>query len=290
MQTLYADILFLINFCMDFFSLYLSVKILMQKVRLKHLLSASVLGAFYSVFSTIYCGNAAVSFIIGIAAAFVLCYIAVGRTDNVRLYLKTVVLFFIISLLLGGIITFLYSALNRVFAAADFSARDNTVKAAVFILLGAIGALCINISNRILYCAVRTKMASIKVVLDKKTVTLDALVDSGNLLRDPISGRQVIVVTMASVEPVLPFDIRRIIKSNSYDLSDLSMRNARRIRLIPAKGIGGNRTFIALVPDRIELIGKEGKKEELDALIAVEDSKKYNFAGYNAVMPATLIH
>ena len=289
MQILYADVLFLINFYMDFFALYLSGKILHTEVKRTGLLLASGIGALYSLLTVMYSGNSVVSIIIDIFASVIITVIAFFPVRNKKMLAKTVVMFYVISLLLGGIITFLYGFLNKIVEKADISEAKGLVRVAVFLILGAISALCISISNGILKSTVKSKSVFVKLKLDNKTVTFDALVDSGNLLSDPISGKQVIVASMSAVETVLPFDIRRIVRSNCCDISDISPRSAKRIRLIPARGIGGSKTFIGIIPDRIEIKETGKNPYRISAIIAIDEGQRYRFGGYGAVMPSALI-
>ena len=289
MKVLYADILFFINFCMDFFALYLTAKILRVRYRIPFLILSSAVGGVYSVIAVIYSGNGVVGYIIDAMAAFVLTYIAFLGIKSRKTYIKITAVFYLSSFLLGGIITVLYRLLNEVVKTSDITDSDGVLKAIIFILLGTISAVCINISNRILHDAVKSKSVLLKFTLDGKKATVEALVDSGNLLVDPISGRQVIIVSLEAVEAILPFDIRRIIKSDCLDVSDISPKSAKRIRLIPARGIGGTRTYIGICADGIEVLEGNKKPYTINALIAVDSTKKYEFAGYGGVVPATLI-
>ncbi|MDY3846100.1 MAG: sigma-E processing peptidase SpoIIGA [Eubacteriales bacterium] len=289
MRVLYADVLFLINFCMDFFSLYLTAKILRMRYKIYFMILACTIAGVYSVISVIYSGNGIFGYIIDFLAAFVITYVAFFGIKNLRTYMKITAVFYLTSFLLGGIITVLYRLLNEVVKSGNISEPDGVLKAIIFILLGAISAVCINISNRILHDAIKARSVSLKLTIDSKKTTVEALVDSGNFLRDPISGKQVIVVSMQAVEQMLPFDIRRIIKSDCFDVSDISPGSAKRIRLIPARGIGGTKTYIGISPDEIEVLEGNKKAYTINALIAVDRGEKYQFAGYGGVVPSTLI-
>ena len=56
MQIVYIDVLFIINFCMDFLSLYISGAFLHLKQSQKQLLFSALLGGCYAVFSVVFEG------------------------------------------------------------------------------------------------------------------------------------------------------------------------------------------------------------------------------------------
>ncbi len=290
MQILYADIFFVLNFCMDFFAIALTGKILHIKLNLLLALLASALGGIYSVITTVYAGNSVISLLTDIGCAFLICLIAYYKAGKIKVTVKITLVFYIVSLLLGGIITFFYNTLNKLGYFPVANADNELIKVAVMLLLGGIAAVSLKISNLLLSYTVKSKSVSLDISIDGRRVTFEALVDSGNFLVDPISGKKVIITLLDAVEALLPFDIKRILKSKSYDISDISMQSARRIRLIPAVGIGGAKTYIGIVPDSIIMRDNDGsKKRELNALIAVENDNGGSFGGYSAVMPSVLI-
>ena len=289
MQILYVDILFLINFCMDLFSLYITSRLLSCGRKNYALLIAAVLGGIYSVFSVLYAGSAVVSLIIDVFASVIITYIAFFGIKDIKKLFKACLLFYMVSLLIGGAVTAMYSFLNSFIGKDTVAEPDGLLKALIFIVLGAISAVCIKMSEIILKNTVKTKSVSVKMKLDNKSVSFDALVDSGNLLKDPFSGKSVIVVTLSAIEKVLPFDIRRAIKSKCYDISDISVKNAKRIRLIPVKTVAGSSTLVGINADQIEITDEKGRAYPANALIAVDSSTANDFSGYGAVMPSSLV-
>ena len=71
MTVVYIDVLFLINFCMDFLALILSGSVMHLEVRRGYLTAAAALGGVYAVLAALFPGNAAVGAVIGIASALI---------------------------------------------------------------------------------------------------------------------------------------------------------------------------------------------------------------------------
>ena len=84
------------------------------------------------------------------------------------------------------------------------------------------------------------------------------MVDTGNHLREPISGRSVIVADRARILAALPTSLSQALQSPSAEewLSD--NKYATRIRLVPTSTATGSRMLPALLPDKLTLTnGKE---------------------------------
>ena len=87
------------------------------------------------------------------------------------------------------------------------------------------------------------------------------MVDSGNLLRDPMSGRRVIVVERAAMASALPQNFPR----EGEMCRDHEL--ARRLRLIPAQTATGEGMLTALIPDSLTVTDGSGSRSA-DYLIA----------------------
>ncbi|MBQ2719865.1 MAG: sigma-E processing peptidase SpoIIGA, partial [Clostridia bacterium] len=97
MKVVYIDVLFLINFCMDFLTLWFCGSLLHLPRRRLPLFLASALGGAYAALEAVFSGNPTVSLVIGLGAAFLLCFIAYGRDCRARLLLTLFALFFGVS-------------------------------------------------------------------------------------------------------------------------------------------------------------------------------------------------
>ena len=76
METVYADLLFLIDFSMDFLTLYIVSRVMKQKIKLIRMCSASAMGGVYSVLSLGINVNRWLSLIFDLFVCFVMCMTA----------------------------------------------------------------------------------------------------------------------------------------------------------------------------------------------------------------------
>ena len=292
MQVVYVDVLFLVNFCMDFLSLWFAGGLLRLPRKRLLLALSSALGAVYAVGTLLFAGNAAVSFVIGVAVALLLCYVAYGRECRRRLFPVLSAVFYVISCLFGGMITAFYSLLERFFSdRQDFyeALIGGEGKIALFFTLMLIVALMAGAFKRFFIPRAVERTAKVEVKVGERRVMLSALVDTGNTLCDPLSGRACIMIDPQSVDAVLPRDVLDFSDGGRLDATVLSRESGRRIRLIPTESIGGSRLLVGYLPDRIEVTASDGHgRRAVDAILVI-DGRGGGFNGHSALLPPVLI-
>lgn len=295
MQVVYGDVLFFINFCMDLISLYLAGKVMSVRTPPLGLVTASALGGIYGVASVFLPGAPILSVLIGIAMSFLMCFVCYGGKCGRKNFPKTVAVMYAFSLLLGGLITFAYnflgSVLPRLLALTDHDPGGGR-KTLLFLAVSAVCATLTLLARRLL--SFRTQLKSIRVYVnvEGRSGSFDALVDSGNLLTDPISGRKVIVAGLSHLAGVLPEEVAGVIKTRDVNLLDrLSYRNIKRVRIIPSRSVGQGRLLIGFIPDRIEIQPDQNKSERytVDAILAFDGDTAADFGGYAAIVPSSLV-
>lgn len=295
MQVVYGDVLFFVNFCMDLISLYLAGKVVSVRTPSLGLILASALGGIYGVISVFFPGNALVSVMIGVAMSFLMCFVCYGGRCGRKNFFKAVVVMYAFSLLLGGLITFAYNFMGRVFPRLlEIVGRDSSGSRKTLFFLG-IAAICgvlTIVARRML--AFRTQLKSIKVcvTVEGRQGSFDALVDSGNLLTDPISGKKVIVAGLSRLVGVIPEEVVQVIKTRDVsELERLNYRNMKRVRIIPSRSVGNGRLLVGFIPDRIEIQPDINKNERytVDAILAFDGDVAADFGGYSAIVPSSLV-
>ena len=110
-----------------------------------------------------------------------------------------------------------------------------------------------------------------------KTQSFDALVDSGNLLLDPLTSSPIILIKRRA------FDLL----SKDADIlgSDID-EIRRRVRIIPAKGLGNQKMLQGL---RVDFVSLEKREEKIYNAIIAFDDEEGDYGGYSALMPKTLV-
>lgn len=253
---------------MDYLALFLSGKALHAVIRPKRLAAAAGLGALYALAAVLLTNNVS-SAVIGAAAgavcAFGMTALAFGGTMTA--VLRHTLTFGAFSVGLGGLMT----ALCGLYRFPDGAERSSgTLSPLAFAAAAAVsGAVSLG------YGCFRSREGScqeaeVTVRLGGAERTLCCMIDSGNLLREPISGRPVIVTSKRALAGMLPEKF----PENAGNV---------RLRAIPVHAVTGSALLYGFLPDLLLVNG-----EETDAVIAVREGEG-DFNGYDGIVPVVLV-
>lgn len=296
-RVVYADLLFLVNFSMDFLCLFVSARLLRREMRMWRLLLSAAAGGVYSV-AILFLpldNFGAVMLDLGFCALMCLCAFGIKNGGAFGFFTSSAV-FFGVSVGTGGLMTAMYSLLNRMDLPLD-AVRENGdgISVWLFGLLAVISGVAASLGGDLFKTVSSDTVLGIKIEYKGASVLINGMADTGNLLTDPITAKPVIVVDTDSVialvgEECAVAAARGDISSSVWEGGD------HRIRIIPISTAAGSAVLCAFVPDGITLTlkGKNGKEREWrpDALFAPSylnfDIKKKT-VGCAALVPSSLI-
>lgn len=284
-MDVYADLLFLVNFSMDFLCLYLSVKLLhLPRVRWRMLLAAA-LGGVYSVVALLLSVGSWLALALDLGVCFGMCALcSAGKGVRVGRLLLLCGTYFGISALMGGGMTAIYHLLGR----ANLPLGDlpgDGISAWMFLALATAAALVAAFGGRLFSRQSAVRTCTVRVRLEGVSWEMQGLCDSGNLLCDPISGTPVIVADRQTWLSALPDALRCAVESDGKALD--ALEEGRRVRIVPMHSAHGSSLAVALMPDEIILAEQNGKTHAVHALIA--PSGQPLTEDYRAIVPATLL-
>lgn len=269
-QEIYADLYVLINFGMDLLCLTVTASLLHLPAHRWRILLASGMGGLYSLLSLLFSPAGLLGLLFDLLAAMALAGVAFAQRGNGLLrHLRVTGAYFLSSVLLGGVMTALYAFLNRLALPLDRMQKDG-LEAWIFALLGATAGLATLKGGRLFAFSARRRYVTLTVTLFGRTVTLRALIDSGNLLQDPLSGRGVIVVDRRALRGLLPEKL--LAADTPQKLTDLleDYELARLIRLIPVHSATGEGLLPAVIPEQLRVTDRRTTYSG-DQLLAISD-------------------
>lgn len=287
-QDVYADILFLINFSMDYLCLYICAKIMHRPLRLPRMLIASTLGGIYSVLALFLTVSPALDLLVDAAICFGMSAIAFSQKG--RRFSSTLLCAFLfvgISMMTGGVMTAIFNLLNRLELPLGNLEADG-LSTYLFAIIAAIAGIISLRSTAIMSRRTSIRECILTLTLAGKSLTCTAISDTGNLVKDPISGKRVVLIdrnTLSKLTDITEFD--DFASGKPRDSSSL-----RLLRIVPIKTASGRSILVATLPDRLcaEVTTKKGKTVTLclDALIAPSDIGR-SAEGALAVIPAEIL-
>lgn len=249
---------------MDFLTLCFSGRITNKKLKKGRLVLSAILGALVGtvmLFLPLAGGMlySTLTVILGFAVSCAMTRIAFGKYRAALQLLRDSVIVWGSGALLGGIMTIIMSQGVPVFfgVGGDF--------AIPFAMCAAIASFGMR-----LFSVHRAKRsAEVKIHVNGSVFCVSSLCDSGSFLAEPISSLPVIIVCEGELGEVgtrLRKDVPKGLK----------------LRLIPVRGIGGERVLRGFIPDMVTLDGRE-----VEAVIA-SDGENTNFSGYGGIVPSVL--
>ena len=289
-QTVYADILFLINFSMDYLCFYITSRLLHRKLPKVRTFLASVAGGLYSVLILIADFVSPLRLICDIAAGFLMCAAVFAEKElkigKIALHSLAYVG---VSSALGGIMTAIFNMMNTLgFANALESGGGDGMPVWIFAALSAISGFATLRGGRFLRQKQSERSADVEIELDGKKVKLTALCDSGNLVRDPISGKCIVVTDLCSVSPALPPEMLDAVRKNDMSaIESLPREHVRKIRFVPSRTATGSGMLYAIKPDRLT-VTVCGVSQSVDALFAPV-TLGASAGGFQALLPPELL-
>ena len=195
-MTIYLDIIFIENILMNYIILFATLVILKAKNKWQQirLLVSGVIGSVYAIIVyldilSIYSGIIAKAIL-----SIVMVYVAFNP-QNIKQLFKQLLIFYLISFIFGGC----------TFALIYFIKPENVqMRNGVFvgmypikvaIIGGVIGFIITQIAFKINKNKLNTKntIFDIQIYYEDKTINIKALLDSGNMLKDPVSEIPVII-------------------------------------------------------------------------------------------------
>jgi hypothetical protein len=192
---------------------------------------------------------------------------------------------------LGGVMTALYHLLNRAGVASLLAGLSegggDGLGSWLFLLLVLVGGAVSLWGGRLIRRSRAVKVCTVTVELEGKTATLRAMVDSGNLLKDPAGGRAVICAEGEALRGILSPSLAAVTRGASPHQVRLSSSDTRRVRVIPAGTATGAGLLYGFLPDRITLTAEgDTQGREIDAVVAVTSIPT---EGVEALIPTELV-
>ncbi len=273
----YIDLFFLINFSMDYICLYITAKVLRHKVKTAKFLLSSALGAIYAAVSLFLASPPALALVIDALVCLIMIAICFyGKRGSTKNIFLSTLLYVGISMLLGGIMTALFNLLNKLEIDLSFLSNDG-VHTYLFAIIAIVSALLSIRGLSFITKKNRHREYFVDIDLLNKKCTLLGFVDTGNLVRDKISGKQIVFVDRKAVASIIPTDTEK-----RYYNGEILFSGSR---LVPITTAQGQSMILVIVPNTVQLREKTHKAERVsrvDCLLGLTD---VNMGEYTAIIP-----
>ena len=290
-MTIYVDVVLMENLIMNYIILLATGLILKIKIKHVRLILGSLLGAIYTIVA--YTGFLKIysSFILKIILSVIIVYIAY-YPQSVKKLCKELLFFYLTSFVFGG------AAFALIYIVKP---QDILMKNGLFlgtyplktVILAAIVAFVVIITA---FTIIKSKMTKkdliykIEVKLNGKEIKTEALVDTGNMLKEPITNTPVVVIERSILYDVVPKEILNHLEDiigGDFEKIPEEIKNEyiSKLKLIPFSSLGKqNGMLIGIKPEYLKII----KEEEIDVkeniILGIYDKSLTKKGEYRALM------
>ena len=282
-MTFYIDIILAENMIMNYIILFATGTIIKVNIKQTRLILASFVGSMYAIMSYISKLEIYMNQITKVLLSIVMVYIAF-IPQNIKKLIKEQVIFYLTSFCFGGAAYYLlyYISPKQINNINGILRGSYPIKMAV--LGGMLGFILIIISFKIVKDKFNKKLIfyDVEIGIDNKTCNLRAILDTGNLLVDPITLTSVIIVEEEKIKEIVSENILRlllnIVNNNNYE--EIPEELKKRCRFIPFSSIGKkNGMIIGIKPDYIKIYDEEDIIIRKDSIVGISNQKlsKNNF-------------
>ncbi|MBR4110864.1 MAG: sigma-E processing peptidase SpoIIGA [Clostridia bacterium] len=225
-MIIYLDLFIFRNLIFNMLVIFLCGKFLKQKTNIKRYFFSALFGTAYALISILIGKQFMMSNLIKIVVTLIMVLIAY-LPDKVEEIFVTYFIFVLATSCIGGF--FVMTDIPKTFI----------TQFVMFILIGTVIYIFMKIYNQQkLYESYRCKII---VNIDEIELSMNAFIDTGNTLKDYISGESVIFVSMRELEKNLPENLIKILKSEVFEIEE---KYYGRIKMIEYQTINQNRNIL----------------------------------------------
>lgn len=295
-MTIYIDIVLIENLIMNYIILFTTAVVLKIKVNHIRLILASLLGAGYSIIAYMGIIKVYSSIILKIILSVLIIYIAFNP-QNIKKMCKDLLLFYLVSFVFGGAAFALIYIIKpqNILMKNGLFLGTYTLKT---VMLGAVVAFCIiigafaikknKISKKDMFC-------EIEILINQKKIKTKAMIDTGNMLKEPITNVPVIVVEHILLYSCMPKEIlnnlKEIMGGDFKNIPcDIQEKYISKLKLIPFSSLGKqNGMLIGIRPEYVKVITDEQEKINKNVIIGIYEKSLTKKGEYQALIGIELL-
>lgn len=275
-MTIYIDIVLLENLVMNYIILLGTGYII--KARIKHikLIISSLIGAIYALLAYMEIFPIYANFITKMILAICMIYIAF-KPKKIKGLIKELIVFFLVSFSLGGCAF----ALLYMIKPQEIFVKDGVYIGVYPLKIALLGGITGFVITYISFKVVKNHITKNEIIynaiikIEEKKLEIKVLLDTGNMLKDPITGDTVIIIEKEKLYDILPLELLNNI-DNFFEFDNKIIKNEyqTRLRIIPFTSVGKrNGMMVGIKADYVSIITDIDEIKKDNAIICVYEKK-----------------
>ena len=291
-MTIYIDVVLIENLCMNYIILFSTSYILKIKRNHFRLIISALLGGVYSILAYMQIVEIYSNFFIKIILSIAMVYIAYNA-KNIKLLMKQIVIFYLTSFVFGGCAFALLYFVKPQEILMKNGMYIGTYPLKIALLGGIVGFAITVVAFKVVKYRMTKKdmFCEITIYMKEKSIKAKAMIDTGNMLKDPISRMPVIVVEKDILYEIIPYKILNNldkiiggeIASEIYDKEIVEYIS--KFKVIPFTSLGKQNGLLLGIKASKVKIELDSNEEELEnVIIGIYDKKLSKKNNYNALL------
>ena len=295
-MTIYIDVVLFENLIMNYIILFTTSQILKIKPKHIRIILASLLGAIYSIIGYMNILDIYSKIPLKILLSIIIVYVAFNP-QTVKKMWKYILFFYLVSFVFGG------AAFSLIYIVKP---QEILMKNGLFLgtyplkiaILGAIVAFTI---ITIVFKLAKNKiykkdfLCKMEICINNKKIETMTMVDTGNMLKEPITNMPVVVVEHVLLYECIPEEILNNLENIiGGDFSNISEKTKSeyisKLKLIPFSSLGKqNGMLIGIKPDYIKIKTEEKENKIENVIIGIYNKSLTKKGEYQALIGMELI-
>ena len=291
-MTIYIDIVLLENIFMNYIILFATATINKTDIKLIRIFLGSLLGGIYAIVAYISEVDIYKTLILKILLSVAMIYIALNP-NTIKKCLKQLLIFYLTSFTFGGT----SFALLYFIKPSEIFMQNGIYIGAYPLKIAVLGGIVGFVTIVIAFKTIKEKMTSknmyckIEIEINDQIVESNAMIDTGNLLKEPISGTPVIIVENDILKNIIPNEILENTEQIIEGITEkVPIEYLHKLRIIPFTSLGmQNGMLLGIKANKIIIYAEDEKNETENVIIGLYDRKLSKTGKYTSLIGISLI-
>lgn len=294
-MTVYLDVILIENIIMNYIILFATGLITKVQIKQINIILSSVIGAVYALISYVTTLKIYSTLILKIVLSICMIFVAF-KSKNLKTLFKHLIIFYLTSFAFGGCAFALLYYIRPQDILMKNGVYIGTYPLKIALLGGIVGFTIVNIAFKLIKGKITKKdmFCEVQINFNKKSANIKAMIDTGNLLKDPITGNNVIVAESNMLENVLPVNvlqnINKMLTTKTQENSEIDNEYISRLRLIPFSSLGKqNGMLVGFKPDNIVVHFEDTEKTIDKVIVGIYDKNLSKTGEYTGLVGINII-
>ena len=295
-MTIYIDVVLIENLLMNYIILFATGVILKIKITHIRLILASLVGAIYTIIAYVSGLKIYSNIFLKFILSLIIIYIAFNP-KNVKKLFKFTLIFYLTSFVFGGAAFALIYIVKPQDILKNNGLILNSESLKVIFISAIIAFVIITIGFKVVKNKISAKdmYCNISIKLNHKEIETKAMIDTGNLLKEPITNTPVIVVEHTLLYECIPKEIlnhlENILGGDFSEIPEnIKEEYMPKLKVIPFSSLGKqNGMLLGIKAEEVIIKNEEENKSTENVIIGIYNKSLTKRGEYRALLGIELM-